>query len=43
VTALRILLARLLGLFGGSRPDRELQTEIESHLADAVEDNIRKG
>jgi len=41
--AFRTFLSRLRGLFGGSRRDRELQTEIESHLAEAVEDNVRQG
>jgi putative ABC transport system permease protein len=43
VSALRTFLSRLRGLIGGSRADRELQTEIESHLAEAVEDNVRQG
>src|SRR5262245_11927579 len=41
--AIRTFLSRLRGLVGGSRRDRELQTEIESHLAEAVDDNIRQG
>jgi putative ABC transport system permease protein len=43
MSALRTFLSRLRGLIGGARPDRELQTEIESHLAEAVDDNIRQG
>jgi len=41
--AIRTFLSRLRGLFGGSRRDRELRAEIESHLAEAVEDNVREG
>ena len=43
MSAMRTFLARLRGLFGGSRRDRELQIEIASHLAEAVEDNVREG
>ena len=43
MSAMRTFLSRLRGLFGGSRRDRELQTEIASHLAEAVEDNVREG
>ena len=43
MSALRTFLSRLRGLFGGTRRDRELQTEIESHLAEAIEDNVREG
>ena len=43
MSAMRTFLSRLGGLFAGSRRDRELQTEIESHLAEAVEDNVREG
>jgi hypothetical protein len=43
MSALRTFLSRLLGLFGGSRPDRELANEIDAHIAEAVEDNIREG
>jgi hypothetical protein len=43
MTALRIILARVRGLFGGSRRDREFRTEIESHLAEAADDNVREG
>jgi predicted permease len=43
MSSFRTFLSRLRGLFSGSRPDRELQTEIESHLAEAIEDNVRQG
>ncbi len=43
MSAFRTFLSRLRGFVGGSRRDRELQTEIESHLAEAVEDNVRQG
>ena len=43
MSAIRTFLSRLRGLFGGSRRDRELQAEIESHLAEAIEDNVREG
>jgi predicted permease len=41
--ALRTFLSRFLGLFGSSRRDRELTTEIEAHLAEAVDDHVREG
>ena len=37
---LRILAARLRGLFGRGRRDRELAYEIESHLALGVEEGL---
>jgi predicted permease len=44
VTALRILLARLLGLFGGdTRRERELRAEIDAHIAEATDEYVRKG
>ena len=43
MSAMRTFLSRLRGLFGGSRRDRELQAEIESHLAEAIEDNVQEG
>jgi hypothetical protein len=44
VTALRILLARLRGLFGGDvRRDRELRAEIDAHIAEATEEFERQG
>src|SRR4030095_16012760 len=43
MSALRTFLSRLRGLIGGSQPERELPIELESHLAEAVEDNIRQG
>jgi predicted permease len=43
MSALRAFLSRLLGLFGGSRRDRDLQSEIDAHIAEAVEDNVRQG
>jgi predicted permease len=41
--ALRALLIRMLGLFGGSRSDRDLSAEIDSHLQLHTDDNIRAG
>jgi predicted permease len=43
MSALRTFLSRLLGLFGGSRRDRELATEIESHIGEAVDEFTRQG
>ena len=44
MTALRILLARLLGLFGGdTRRERELRVEIHAHLAEATDEYVRQG
>jgi putative ABC transport system permease protein len=44
VTALRILLARLLGLFGGDlRRERELRAEIDAHIAEATDEYVRRG
>jgi hypothetical protein len=43
VTALRILLARLLGLFGGARRERELRAEIDARLAEAAAEYVRQG
>ena len=39
----RALLARIAGLFGGSRADAELREELESHLAMETEENLRRG
>jgi predicted permease len=36
VTALRIFLARFLGLFGGGRRDRELRAEIDAHIVESA-------
>jgi hypothetical protein len=44
VTALRVLLARLLGLFGGdARRERELRAEIDAHIAEATAEYVRQG
>ena len=44
MTALRILLARLLGLLGGdARRERELRAEIDAHIAEAAEEFERQG
>ena len=44
MTALRILLARLLGLFGGdTRRERELRAEIDGHIAEAAAEYMRQG
>ncbi len=39
----RILAARLRGLFGKGRLDRELADEIESHLALSAEESVNRG
>jgi predicted permease len=43
MTRLRILAARLRGLFAKGRRERELADEIESHLALRVEENLNRG
>ena len=44
VTVLRILLARLLGLFGAdTRRERELRAEIDTHIAEATDEYVRQG
>ncbi|HEV3483074.1 MAG TPA: ABC transporter permease [Candidatus Acidoferrales bacterium] len=43
VTTLRAWFARLGGLFGKERRDRELAEEMESHLQMHIEDNLRAG
>jgi hypothetical protein len=44
VTALRILLARLIALFGGdTRRERDLRAEIDAHIAEAAEEYVRQG
>jgi len=44
MTGLRILLARLLGLFSGdAKRDRELRAEINAHIAEAAEEFERQG
>jgi len=43
VTVLRILLARLLGLFGGDRRERELRAELDAHIDEAAEEFERRG
>jgi len=43
MTRLRVLAARLRGLFAKGRLDRELADEIESHLALSVEANVNRG
>jgi len=43
MTSLRILLARLRGLFLKRKLDDDLAEEIESHLEMQIEDNIRQG
>src|SRR6266568_6246834 len=40
---LRAWCARLAGLFGTGRRERELADELESHLQMHVEDNLRAG
>jgi len=43
MTRLRIVAARLRGLFAKGRRERELADEIESHLALGVEENLKRG
>ena len=43
MSALRILFSRLRGMFGRTRRDEELDSELESHLELLTEENIRKG
>jgi len=43
VRAARTFFRRVAGLFGRSRRDRELDAELESHLAMHVDDNLRGG
>ena len=44
MTRLRVLLARLLGLFSRSAGrDRELRAEIDAHIAEAAEEFVRQG
>ena len=40
---IRALLARVSGLFGRQRQDRELEAELESHLQMQIEENVRRG
>jgi macrolide transport system ATP-binding/permease protein len=40
---IRALMMRFAGLFGGSRRERELADEIDSHLAMHIDDNLRAG
>ena len=41
--SLRALLARIAGVFGTSRSERDLSAEIDSHLQMHIDDNIRAG
>jgi putative ABC transport system permease protein len=43
MSAMRTLLSRLRGLFGGSRRDRDLRAEIDAHIAEATDDFTRQG
>lgn len=40
---IRVVWRRLRALFGGTRDDRDLENEIESHLQLHVDDNLRAG
>jgi predicted permease len=40
---LRAMVMRLLGMFGSTRAERELEAEIEGHLQLHIDDNIRAG
>src|SRR6476469_4498221 len=39
----RSWLARVAGIFAGQRRDRELDEELESHLAYQIDENLRRG
>lgn len=43
MTKLRILVARIKGLFASQRQDRELNQELQAHLEMLVEENRRRG
>jgi predicted permease len=43
MSSVRVWFARLGGLFGRERQDRELDAEMASHLAMHIEDNVRAG
>jgi putative ABC transport system permease protein len=43
VTSLRVLLARVAGLFQRSRRDRALDDEIQAHLGDLTDDLVAQG
>ena len=43
LNAIRAWLARLGGLFGNERRERELSAELESHLQMHIDDNVRAG
>ncbi len=43
VSKLRVLIARLKGLFAGQWQDQELNAELQAHLEMMVEENRRKG
>lgn len=43
MTRLRVLLSRLIGLSHGRRRDADLRTEIDAHLAEAMDEHLRNG
>lgn len=43
MSTLRVLIARLQGLFAGQRQDQDLNAELQAHLEMMVEENRRKG
>jgi putative ABC transport system permease protein len=43
MSGFRTFLSRLLGLFGGSRRDRELCAEIDAHIKEAIAEHVRQG
>jgi hypothetical protein len=43
MTAFRVVLARLKGLFGKRRLEAKLKDEIQTHLALLVEENLEHG
>jgi hypothetical protein len=43
VTRLRVFLSRLFGLSGGRNRDVDLRTEINAHINEAADDDVRQG
>src|SRR5262245_50000825 len=43
MSAIKLVLARLRGLFAGSSADDDLRAELEAHLEMEIDENIRRG